>query len=815
MAFDWFIEAQRPWLLAALPLALLPLLAQLRAGGSLPGMLRGGLRSLAVGLGIAALAGLVLVDPAGQKPWLLLRDVSGSTRGQRTWPAVPSEIALTRMDFARGLGPPDQAQLGEDRTRIGPALAWAAARKDAAGLIVSTDGRFTDDDWQVQARRWAQTGREAWIVPLAGPPADARCSELALRRVGDGRAEAEVTIRANYTGRATLTLRAGKGDLLRRTIEVLADAPVSLRVKLDAPPGKALMAEARIDAGDRFGENDRCAAALAPEQRRVVLLGTGEAPAWLSEVPVDVAVSAEFPPQGLDDFAGAVLLDASGRKLGPTAREALRDFVIAGGGLVVLGAGPHARPADADDPLSAVAPLAVRPWRREPLSVVVALDASGSMGRQIRTALGRRDKFRSAADAVLSLADHLTDRDRLTVLAFADQARSIYDSGDGPTRWPRLADALAKVDPDGATDAGAALRAAADIPVGRREQLVLLVSDLQTKPFDVSGLAPSFGEDSRRRLAIAAIGAGDPTEGSVDLRALADRADGWFTALSGVEGLEAVFADFLARRRGDATLDGPRRLRWVGQPPWGLEGAEPGEIHSVLAAAAKGEAEVLARAGESDLMGRWSRGLGRVVMLAADLETPANRGLTADPALAELIGRAVEWSLPAQPVSDVVGRVQRDGETLSVHISRDDIEPGPARALEARVAPVGQGAAGPVRLWLRPVAPGQWRGQVASHKLAGVALGLEVSDSRGRLLWRDQAPATAPAEFARIGPDWERLRRLARLCGGRIVEPWELADVLEPRAGLRRRMLWPWLVIMALALMLADWAVDALARRRA
>ena len=88
-----------------------------------------------------------------------------------------------------------------------------------------------------------------------------------------------------------------------------------------------------------------------------------------------------------------------------------------------------------------------------------------------------------------------------------------------------------------------------------------------------------------------------------------------------------------------------------------------------------------------------------------------------------------------------------------------------------------------------------------------------VRDETGATVWVGSAEVLYPREYRLLGPDREGLQRLADLTGGRIVPAQRLGDAL--RQSYRRRLtdLWPWLLGLALALMLTEWCLVRITRR--
>ncbi|MHC4718481.1 MAG: VWA domain-containing protein, partial [Planctomycetota bacterium] len=455
-------------------------------------------------------------------PWLVLVDASGSVRGQARegWPALPAGLRTRRWVFAEGLS--RRRPTSEAATNIGPALRLIAShsRSDTAGAVIATDGRFSDTDWHGAACAVAGAGIETLILPMDAPPPDARVAELTARRRGT-HVVAAVTVVANAPVRRTLTVsRAGRADpVFERSLSLLAGAPATFEVSDTPAPDRIARYTARLTPDDRIPENDSAEAAVLPALPTIAAVGPKTLMTrWLKPLARGVkllgaAESLPADPASLAGYAGIVVLDPTGEALGRQQRRALGRFVRSGGGLVLLGTGPSGRPGDRDDPLNRVLGLTPDPFRRRPLQLIVLLDHSGSMAAEAPPRPGApvQRKFDLAAEAVVALKDHLTARDALTVITFADEPVVAY-SVAGAVDVAALREALSRP-PAGSTNVTPAMSKAlsAPVPDGLRPMLLVL-SDLQTEPFDPAPWAGKLRQ-AGAHLAVVAVGRPDPPRG--------------------------------------------------------------------------------------------------------------------------------------------------------------------------------------------------------------------------------------------------------------------------------------------------------------
>ncbi|MDP7162459.1 MAG: hypothetical protein QF792_03075, partial [Phycisphaerae bacterium] len=275
----------RAWCLAALVAATGPVLlwAAARRRGRRIAPLSVVLQCLAVAAAALALAGpQARLGRREQKPWLVLNDASASTRGQGRAPVpLPGDVPTEVYDFAASVsqagGKPDAGQ-----THLASAMRLAAARGEhLAGVIVRTDGQFTDNDWPAAAL--ARSRPTVAIVALDAPPPDVRIVQFDARSRSDGRISLLVHAASNAKATRTLTVVRNKAPgarraaaakvLLKRELNFLPDEPVTISLT-DAPAAdRSWVYEAALNDGDRFAENDRGETLVPPARQRVAWVG--------------------------------------------------------------------------------------------------------------------------------------------------------------------------------------------------------------------------------------------------------------------------------------------------------------------------------------------------------------------------------------------------------------------------------------------------------------------------------------------------------------------------------------------------------------
>ncbi len=756
-----------------------------RRGGAKP-RFRVLFQTLALLLASISLACPVASFALRQAHWLILRDVSASV-GEQAMGELPSPsgAAFESHDFEGTLLSRDEPARG-DATHIAPALDWSTAMIQAGqadGVILLTDGQFQDDG-QAVGRRFAQTHAPLWIVPLDAPPADARVATFTARPrtdTGTDRAEYDLaaTLQSNTPMRRTLTLyRIEPGNqrqpLAKSEISLEPDLPMTVHWKDSSPAAAAGVWRAELSPSDALPQNDTLQSASPPRDIRVAWVATASRSANIAPGVNVVSLSPAEAPEELTGwlaYSAVVLADATGKLLSLPQRTALADYVRSGGGLVLIGAGPHDTPADRDDPLHRILPLRANPFERSPLNLTVILDASGSMAQPLD--VPTQTKWSLVSEAVLSLREHLTPADRLCVIVFSDDARTIYDSGVTAPDFSSLAEALHTLSPAGPTNIAPALERSLGVPPveqsdGARTNLVLVLSDLQAAPFDSSAFAKRFEEQGCK---LAVVATGSPDAGNTSLGQLADQLHAPVIFREHLQGLADVFGRLCRQGRGEAVRRGEFTIQYE-ESSW-YKTVTVRRIDAYIPAAVVGDAPVVARIFSTGdpLLADWRVGLGRSAVISAPPEAflplPGSERLIA--AWVRQVSRS-----SGDPHFDT--QITREAERVVFRVAaRDGDTPIDNLALQAEVLDLADVLAEPILIPCLQSAPGEY--QAALPLAAGYqALAVRILAEQGRIVWQGVAPLGYPAEYARLGADYDSLRRLAAVAGGRIVTPAELAS---------------------------------------
>lgn len=812
----WIVLVLRPWwLMAAAAAVAPPVLWELarRRGRRIP-RFSVVIQCVALVAAAGALAGVSLpLGPKAFKPCLLFRDVSGSVRGQSdTELRWPDSLEHKTYVFAAGVWPYG-GDVDANGTWAGAALRFAASEApNVSGIVIHTDGQFTDD-WATAAKQLGRSGADVMIVPMASPPPEVRIVDVSARRRGGGeRVDVTVFLASNAPRKRRITVRrlGAAGPLLDE--ERLMVGAATIRLTDTLSQDQAAEYHVELAPADMFAENDSATALVLPTSHQVAVVSReaagGKVMTMLAGmgVAVDWLLLADVPATevGWSRYAGVVVVDATGMLLSLAQRKGLAGYVRGGGGLVLIGACPHRTAADRDDPLSQVAALLANPYERRPMKVTVVLDASGSMSPHGT----QQAKFDIAANAVMALKRHLTPSDSLAVMTFSDTPRDIYDSGNGGIDFSALHDALGKVQPGGPTHVGEALNRAARRPKSPgRTELVILLSDLVTEPFDAGAIAKLFKNSDKKLAIVATVPPGTDTSKVTDLTNLAMRLGVTPRRSEDLRGLAEIFAAFLSEHRGPAVRrGGPFAVTPVGKPfDAEVEGIE--SLSSYVLSAPQLRADVLMRVADDGktepLLASRRVGLGRSVTLSAGMAGQDNAAWQASSRVAGLVRAAAQWCLRRSPSERYTGQAVEERGKLVFRFQALDPEAGAINLLTLALRVESVTPAPDIRdVPLLQVAPGRYE---ASLDMPAEGFLLMVREVDKGDLWQRAYGRSVPVEFRAIGANGPNLRRLAGLTGGRIVLAGDVGDVTGQWDRRRYTDIWPVLAGLAMLLVLTDW----------
>lgn len=352
----------------------------------------------------------------------------------------------------------------------------------------------------------------------------------------------------------------------------------------------------------------------------------------------------------------------------------LRRYVERGGGLAIVGGETtfgdlRLRSTD----LASLSPVTFEPRRpprpeREPLSLVVLIDRSNSMGYHIHDRMRRSDeesKLSYARRATLALVSQLRDSDRVGVIAFDSQMYEVAPLAPLAQNRGLLEHNVARLQPGGGTDFYDALQRATAELTRQRLRLghIILLTDGDTNR------SPAEHEPVLRILedkgvSVTTVRIGDDTVNLEFLQSISKRTGGRFYHVRDASELPQLLLQDTSRlvtqepRGGHAFAAYPGQFSRVVQGiAWDSAPPLAGYAYTRL----KLEAEPWLKVAQGDradpLLAAWNYGAGRVVAFTAGWNEGAEPWLAWKES-ATLWAQLLRWLLRETSPRDVAVGVQ-------------------------------------------------------------------------------------------------------------------------------------------------------------
>lgn len=402
-----------PWLVvaaAALALAAIGLAARVRKPAPVLFALCGALLLLA-GARPAVTAGTPQVTHA------LIEDVSASMGARRQVPekSLPAGHSLRRFELSDALRQPGSpGGRGTDYSRLADLGADAALNGE---FMLATDGRGRLADLLTAAdprrlmllRLPPHAAPDASIVDFIAPSAVSEGGSAMLRAsiVADRDCDVpwRMLVGERVVASGTRSVRAGLAAGISHNLPVQDAGLVRVRLVLDL-------------AQDREPGNDEASVAFYAGSRRVMLYcaprdfpqqADGLLATLRNDARNEVRVAHALPSTPRDlDGVGTLFINNLPLADAGVSREqlrAIRDWVLAGGNLMMLGAegafGPGGYRGTA---IEDILPVRLRPDDAPPRRLLLLLDVSESMGQTLPGGVTRLQRLREAASRVLQSA---------------------------------------------------------------------------------------------------------------------------------------------------------------------------------------------------------------------------------------------------------------------------------------------------------------------------------------------------------------------------------------------------------------------------
>ena len=717
--------------------------------------------------------------------------------------------------------PTDQTASGVRReaTDLEQALQQARAELrpgDLPRVVLFTDGRETTGDVDAAAAQFAASGIPVFLEKMAPRDiGDTWVDGIVVpdRLAAGGLVTATVEVGSQRAGPAVVELKAGDKVLASKTVAIEAGlTPVSLDVTF-AEAG-AVKVEATVTIpGDPLGANNHLAReAIVGDKPRVLYVESAASSAKylqnaLAQSGIDVTVR---PPAGLPQQAAdfepwdvVILSDLARSTISENAMKALGQWVERdGGGLLVAGGDsvfgeatdPAAPPGYRNTELERLTPVTFERKDQPEVALIIILDKSWSMAGAVM------ELCKAAAQAAI---DVLSDEHKVGVVTFNDGLNWDVTVRNVGKNRDAIRKAVAAIEPSGHTLIYPAVEQAylALKDVRARAKHVVLLSDGRSYPDDYEGLVKKMVE---AKMTVSSIAVGPAADVEL-LTNIAKWGKGRSYAVQDAKEVPQIFVKE-AKNAVNPSFD-EKPLKPVVKTRGFLDGVDITHAPALkgrTAVVVKDDAtELLATEDGDPLLAFWPIGLGRTAVFASDVKdrwaSDWVRWKGYGPFFTSVV-RAIARQRAAGVGVEVTAGVAR-GSARPVTVSIEARDPhGNYLDRQKPAVTVRAGDGRTVNQLARQVGPGRYEAKVVADAAQPLTVTVDGGDSirATRLVLPDTA-----AEYRFRPADEARLEAIAQATGG-VVNPD--ADAIR-RSTVRqasRRALWPFLVLGALALWLAD-----------
>ena len=733
-------------------------------------------------------------------------------------------------------------------------LALGLIPADEGGeIVLFSDGRATaagaaGSAMDAGLRTAAERKIPVHAVPLAPHRADPAVTAVALaQREARPGATVEGTVEidgATQASAGTVQIKLGSEVIASTHVELPAgetiEVPFSHQLPARAEPGTTTVEATFVPddpATDPDRANDQGVATLVvgePPKVRMIAGSDADADALAKalraeRMDVEVVPVEQLTPAHADFSAvDLVVLANAPATAGPGGKamdkgliDSLGRYVDAGGGLVVLG-GPQAYDMGGYNYTDLARVLPVRLDQVDPeiesaATIVIILDKSGSMAAYAGLSKTKMELADEGAAASVRL---LRPFDRIAVMSVTDEV--FFDVPLQTVHSPKaIENKILEVRAGGggiyvytSLEAAREVMKKTDTPLRH----VILFSDCADSEEKVKGII--FGEGAGPRsedlakdmlgdgITTSVIGIGEEYDSDTQfLKDLAKAGGGRFYLTNDAAKLRGLFVEETERLVDSSLHEIKFRpgVRLAHPAIAGVDYDSGPQLRGYQEMEARSTAEVVLTGPNGDpLLTTWRYGLGQVAAWASDSGPRWSEDWLTWEGYGKQWTQVARWALRSRAGDETAIEVDFAGGRAEVRVARRGkdgltLDEG---GLRTRI----DDGTDQTEVALRSGEPGLWTAQVRTR--SDKTYRVQVLDDKGKVLAEDTfAPPPSPERRHRtIDAAW--LEGLVTQTGGQR-EPQALAPTPSASVTTHVQRLWPWLVLLALALL----PLDALLRR--
>ena len=792
-------------------------------------------RSLIVGCLVLALAGLTLLQPTKQMFVVLAVDRSQSVDAeasakiddfikQTTEARGTHELAI--LDFAaepaalcavdtQRTPPPEKAR---QATNIASAIQSAVAAvppSHVPHVVILSDGRQTLGD-AVQAAAAAK-------VPISTVPLSARdepevqvAEVTAPAQVLQGEPfYVEVTIASNHADQGFIDVY--RGDVLaieQRELIKIAEGETKLRFRQTVDDEQQIDYTVRVRGfTDTLLDNNSASAVVFASGKPTVLLVDSQVDQsnelrWaLEEQGLLVQVRpAEGVPRSLSElqrFDCLMLSNVPATAMTLQQMEIIRTYVQdLGGGLVMLG-GDQAFGLGGYYKTTLEEILPVRSnfekeKEKPSLALVLVIDKSGSMGGQ---------KMELAKDAAKGAVELLSPRDQIGIIAFDGASYWISEIHSAADKGYVL-DRISTLEASGGTniypglsDAYAALAA-----TSAKLKHVILMTDGHSNPGDYEGIIRDM---VAARITLSSVACGAEADQQL-LEELAQSGGGRYYLCEDPQSVPQIFAKETVTASKSAINELPFLPQLIRPTPVlnGLELDTAPFLLGYVVTRPKPTSEfILASESGDPLLVWWRYGLGMTVAFTSDAKSQWATEWLAWPHFGPFWAQVTRHAMRKSDAKGVFVEIERHDDRARLIVDSVDESGQFINAANTKLTVIDPGL-GNEQLVMQQTAPGRYEAEFEISKPGPYNLELNQNQHGVTTFRQTRGLVVGYPDELRLGPtNLSLLKQISLVSGGRFDIP--AAEVFEAgqRSARLALPLWPYLLMSALCLFVADVAL--------
>ncbi|MBM3309196.1 MAG: VWA domain-containing protein [Candidatus Altiarchaeales archaeon] len=821
------IKLQNPWVMAALPLALILLLMYTRKGGiNKRNILFFLSRAILITLLITALASPILrqskteVKETPTVRILLDETPSMGIYGNKTG-ALASRLRAEIISAVNNATEASEKITVEvfstgEKTMLGEELYKTISTAEGDSVIILlSDGNSNQGKNPVDVAR--QLGKSNTTIYTIAPATGER--DILVRNI---KGESKVTTPLDYQAEIEIEAPADEKDPVKYKLTAYADGReiTSYQVTQNTPRKSTpltfslngigvhkITAEVTAEENNYFTVNDKMLKTVEVVEKPEILLVTNKTNSPLKTILGELynLDLSDRIPNNFRDYDILYLDDVNANAISKNTIENLKEYILNGNGLAVVGGKNSFDYGNYNnsyfETLLPVLSMEKPPERRKQIAVVILIDISGS------TEYGMSDEYKKITKIdfekalAIKILRNLDLNDSVAVVAFNTLPYVIAPLDKLGERRVDIEDTIAKLQFGGGTEMLNALETAENmLKYHAVNKYVIVLSDgvIRTKTM------PTAREKARlmssENIKVYTVGVGFDTD-EVFMQSLAEAGNGIYFKPEAYQRINIEFGRGLEEETpGMYAVDVRDEHHFITRNI--NLSAQVGGYNKVYEKTAS--QLLLTTKGGNPILAVWNFGLGRVAALTTDDGT-AWAGRMYEKKNNKLISAMTNWvigDLEKNKKTRIKTSDTRLGETTAIKIE-SKTRPG-LSITKDNVKTEGELKSTGLEVYSAQFKPNE----TGFYLLA--AMSNEGGDNSG-------ISVNYPTEYAKTGPDLQVLSSIAREANGRMYETTEMeqlkADLLEKIKKLstktieEEKPLYPYLIGLMLALYFIDTAI--------